>query len=276
MQIFNIAINITSACNIMCDYCSAYIPYDKNEKGIMSDTVIQTIVECINTYLSDFDIIILLVGGEPLLHPYLDKIISLLYSIKKLVHIEICTNGSVLLENVIHNHNKLNYILSYHIDMLLDKNLMKFNDIYFKNIEFFNSQNIPYRIKILDKKENFSKIKTDFIKLVEKNTESHEIKYVKIRPTKEYHKNENIITNKNYKYWVYHNRTINITRAIKSDKNNRFNNNIYFSYMCDLENVQNYISLYNIREWTKLKDRYNNKIFCNKPICHCPMCTKID
>lgn len=51
MQIFNIAINITSACNIMCDYCSAYIPYDKNEKGIMSDTVIQTIVECINAYL---------------------------------------------------------------------------------------------------------------------------------------------------------------------------------------------------------------------------------
>ena len=136
MNDFTVCINITSLCNVMCDYCSAYIPYDSNDKNIITLTTIKIIVNLINQYLKDYSIKIVLLGGETLLHPDINSIILSLYEIHNLKNIDLYTNASLLLENMIHNPSHIHYIMSYHIDILLEKNLDLYNTNFFKNILF--------------------------------------------------------------------------------------------------------------------------------------------
>ena len=277
MQDFTISINITSVCNIMCDYCSAYIPYDKNDKNIISENTIKIIVELVNKYLSDFNIIVIIVGGEPLTHLQLDNIIKQIRKIKNLDHIEICTNGSLLLNEIISNHAKIIYALSYHIDMIIDKNLENYSSHLIKNIEFLNNNKIPYILKILDKKEHYNELKLKQLATIKDLVSSDKIKYVKIRPTKQYHSNEkNIITNKHFNKLVYWCRAINITRAILPRINDKERTvGIYYSYICDMENLTKYISIYSIKSWKFLKNQYNESKLCQYPICQCPICQPV-
>lgn len=272
MKIFTVNINITNKCNIMCDYCSAYIPYNENNEMIMSNVSIKTIVECINNYLTDFHIVVVLLGGEPLLYPNLDILIKSLYSIKNLIHIEICTNASLLLQNIISNNTRIVYTLSYHIDMLIQNKLNIYNNNFIKNVQFLNHKNIPYSIKIMDKKDNEILSKQENINYLLNIATQNSIKFVKIRPTNKYHKKEKTttITNKKYNQLVYYCRTINITKVVQVNKVNH--SDVCFSYICNMENLRQYISLYNIKEWKNLKKQFNNTKICNNPVCLCPAC----
>lgn len=209
----------------MCDYCSSYIPYNNIDKNIMSNTTIKTIVKFINTYLKDFRIHIVLLGGEPLLYPNINEILDILRAIKNLMNIEIYTNASLLFQSIIKNHNKIVYTLSYHIDMLLRNNQTQYITNFINNVQFLNQSNIVYSIEILSQENNHSGLKDKYIKSVLDIVANNSAKFIKIRPTNKYHKEEKqyIITNKKYNKPVYYCRAITITRLIHA----KYPNNIY-------------------------------------------------
>lgn len=271
---FTIGICLTNNCNIMCDYCLAYVPYDNNIKGIMTNTIMQTIIKCINTYLIDYDITMVLSGGELLTHPYINDVLQYIYTIKNLRHIELCSNATLLIKNIIHYDKYVHYDLSFHIDTLLDKGYYDYINNFIENVKYLNSKGISYNVKIMDKAESNNIVKKQYyIDLIKYLIKDGRIKYAPIKPTKKYHYDKNVVINKYYNKLVYYRRAINITQAILTKSNGT--PSIYFSYICDMENIDKYTSIYSIKEWRQLKEHYNDSRLCKVPVCYCPKCEEI-
>ena len=85
---------ITQKCSLQCRDCGQLIPYYKRAKNFS----VETIVEDIQNYASAFDVVpeISLHGGEPFLHPQLEKICEQISSISNIVFINLITNGTIL------------------------------------------------------------------------------------------------------------------------------------------------------------------------------------
>lgn len=85
---------LTDKCNIRCPFCCAY-GSPKNECFISADKIIECLKETVQE--GQFTIVRFL-GGEPLIHPQLEEIISKVWEFNSQIYINITTNGLLLKE----------------------------------------------------------------------------------------------------------------------------------------------------------------------------------
>lgn len=277
---YYISINITNRCNLNCAYCIAYSPYNLIFDDI-SLNKIRMLVKLINMYLSDsFRINVVLVGGEPLLYPSINDIIIILREIYKIYRINICTNGCIYIGDCIEydilklyaNLDLINWSMSYHVDTLIEKNSVVYHQNFKRNIKLFNDIGMDYHIKIIQDGNTINNKKREAISEIVKLNKK-EITYPTITGTKFFHieTNENIINNVHFDKNVYPYRGINITRNIL----NKNHIDYIFSYLCHVDNLAQYKSVYSFKNWKNLKEKANTIIHCTKPLCSCNMCEEV-
>lgn len=90
---------ITSHCTLRCKECSNLIPYCENKSHLPADLVIEDIRRVSDAI--DYCICIDITGGEPFLHPDLDKIVKTAINNEKILFVQIITNGTVIPERKI-------------------------------------------------------------------------------------------------------------------------------------------------------------------------------
>lgn len=98
MKFKKIYVEITNKCNLNCSFCNN----NKRDKKFMSVTEFERVIEKIKSYTN---YIYLHVKGEPLLHPEIDKILSICDDNN--IKVNITTNGTLLKQRkeILNNHN---------------------------------------------------------------------------------------------------------------------------------------------------------------------------
>lgn len=127
----NIYISLTTRCTLRCKYCSMRIPYIKENR----DFSLASICKSIDDYFRGVDYVetICLLGGEPLIYPYISEVIEYILNKYKNRFYSICiiTNGTVMPS-----------------DELLSK--LQGGNIVFLFSDYGNVINIEKRIKIIE------------------------------------------------------------------------------------------------------------------------------
>ena len=85
---------ITERCNLNCQDCAAFVPFNLNPNTSSAETIIRSV----KNYCSSFEIVyrICIMGGETFLHKDINRIISEISLIPNLIFIDIATNGTVI------------------------------------------------------------------------------------------------------------------------------------------------------------------------------------
>lgn len=117
-----ISINITDACNFNCSYCIGYHNNINKSKFIKISTLMLFLKKHIRRPVN-----IQLVGGEPTLHPKLNKIVEILVHNNYINQIALITNLTAPLHSYNFNNSKVFIVASYH-----GKNFFKFILKYYK------------------------------------------------------------------------------------------------------------------------------------------------
>lgn len=88
---------ITQKCTLRCKDCGAFVPNIKSPITIP----IETIVNDIKNYCTAFDVVhhIALQGGEPFIHPDIQRLCREVAAISNLVFVDFVTNGTILPSN---------------------------------------------------------------------------------------------------------------------------------------------------------------------------------
>lgn len=125
-DVLDIEIDVISLCNYKCKYCCN----KQKSKSFLSKKELDIFINCIIKYNHKVRVTIL--GGEPLLYPYLSYMVDRLTELNNVLKIEIYTNGSKIINL---KSKKLHIIFSYHIDefkkdqnKFIFKNLLKYKD----------------------------------------------------------------------------------------------------------------------------------------------------
>lgn len=258
---FSLLISVTNLCNFMCKYCiTIENKIHQHKIYFISLDIIKHIIYCSNTFLSDFDIIIKLMGGEPLLLKNLNNIIDKLYQIKRLKRITIFTNNTLPLNNILVD-KKIKYTISYHNDELHKHNEL-FNQ-YINNIEYLNNNNIDYTMNVMIKDYNDTESMGNYYKLKNIMTNNQNLNMVYVANTK-FYKNDNMVEQQNR----YNNKYVYPKRSLSIYKNIGTWNMIYSCEMFP----DNSMNLYNIKKWNDIKKDADTYIRCNKDFCVCYSC----
>ena len=141
----NITFMINTRCSLQCKYCVAYMNSYPGEKRQHYST--QQILDDIDAIFDTFDAVgsVTVQGGEPFLHPDIDKIIEKLLSKKNFGILSIPTNGIYKVDEKkldSFRDPRLNVAFSGYYDALPKEKL----DIYYKNIEQMEQLNIPHTV----------------------------------------------------------------------------------------------------------------------------------
>jgi len=93
----NVEMDVTSRCTLNCKECSHLIPYHR-KSGDYRDYDIETLIENIDLLLGLIDecLRFRVIGGEPLMHRQLHLLLRKLAGEKKIRHIQIATNGTIV------------------------------------------------------------------------------------------------------------------------------------------------------------------------------------
>jgi len=104
---------VTSRCTLNCKHCSSLMPFYSKPQDFNSEKIIKSL----DKILSVCDLIyhVEVLGGEPFLYKEILKIIDYLVASKKVLHIDIVTNATILPEEKVINGLK-NDIISVVID----------------------------------------------------------------------------------------------------------------------------------------------------------------
>ena len=132
-----IYVEITNRCNLNCSFCGV----NKRKYNDMSLEEFQSVVEKIKAYT---DYIYLHVKGEPLLHPFLDDILTICDN--SLLKVNITTNGVFLKEkkDILLNHPSVRQI---NISLHSENNKSSYFDDIFSSCKILASKMfISYRI----------------------------------------------------------------------------------------------------------------------------------
>lgn len=92
---------ITQKCTLRCEHCGAFVEHFKTPEHIP----VETIVDDIKNYCRAFDVVhhIALQGGEPFLHPDIEKLCGQVAAIPNLIFVDFVTNGTIVpSKNTIH------------------------------------------------------------------------------------------------------------------------------------------------------------------------------
>ena len=136
---------ITTNCTLNCEECSNYIPYINQKNKFQLDYT--DYKKHINNLLKNVYELnsLIIVGGEPLLHPQLFDILEYSITIKKIKKIYLYTNCTVIFSDKILN--------------LLSKNKKKFH-IYLSN--YSKNPNINHLLKIYEIKNQLENNKISY------------------------------------------------------------------------------------------------------------------
>lgn len=143
----NLTIMITTHCSLKCKYCCAYMnSYPEEKKKFFS---YHQIAKDIDAIFSAVDSIgsITIQGGEPFLHPEIDRIVEKLLEKENFGIVSIATNGIFKINTEklsAFRDSRLNVAFSGYYDALPQKTL----DIYYKNIELFKKNNVPVTVGV--------------------------------------------------------------------------------------------------------------------------------
>jgi organic radical activating enzyme len=143
----NLTFMITTNCSLKCKYCCAYMnSYSPEKRQFFS---YEQICEDIDRIFDTVDSVgsITIQGGEPFLHPDIDKIVEKLLSKKNFGIVSIATNGIFHIKEeklAVFRDNRLNVAFSGYYDALSDDLL----DLYYKNIEMMKQNEIPHTVGV--------------------------------------------------------------------------------------------------------------------------------
>ena len=274
MNNFIIFLHITNSCNYMCEYCSVGLPYDSNTAiWNISLDLVKYINYMIGIYLSEFKVYIYILGGEPLLHPYLAQIIHVFESNKCIKELIIMTNNSIDIDNIFTDKISIPiyFSFSFHIDIIKKKfNYERQIDIFINNIKKLKNivTNFCYRIEILYNMEysllEFTKTKN----LLTKHFDKNKILLNPIHSTRWYNSNTDNI--------YYTNPVFNQKIAVNSFFTIIYNTGIdKYCIINDCGMVHTMTSLYDIRFWKNIARMYSKQIICNNKICTCCLCQSL-
>lgn len=103
-------LEVTHQCNLACEGCGRIHEYKETMREMLrTEECIQAVDECPAP-------VVTVTGGEPLMHPEIDKIISAI--VRKKRHIYLCTNGILLAEAIKKLRPSKYFNLNVHIDGL--------------------------------------------------------------------------------------------------------------------------------------------------------------
>jgi len=93
----NVEMDVTSRCTLNCKECSHLIPHHRRA-GDFRDYEIETLIENVDLLVGLIDecLRFRVVGGEPLMHRQLDVLLDRLADERKIKHIQIATNGTIV------------------------------------------------------------------------------------------------------------------------------------------------------------------------------------
>lgn len=126
MKEIKIGLEFTTVCNINCRYCYARDNYKKDWQKELSEENFQILFNNLERISTEFNLILVLLGGEPTESKYFKKLLSL-----KNVTFEIFTNF-INIDNLIFGKN-ITYTISFHSEYL-SKILKNLNTLQNKNI----------------------------------------------------------------------------------------------------------------------------------------------
>ncbi len=143
--VLDLEIDIISLCNYRCSYCCN----KQSIKTFLSKKELDVFINLVSRYSKNVTVSIL--GGEPLLYPYLKYMVDRLSNLKNVLKIDIYTNGSKIIKL---KSKKLHIIFSYHPDEF-KKDRDKF---IFKNLLNYKNQCELAPLIFKYKQENYSGI----------------------------------------------------------------------------------------------------------------------
>lgn len=143
----NLTIMITTHCSLQCKYCCAYMNSYPNERRQYFPYT--QIADDIDAIFSAVDSIgsITIQGGEPFLHPDIDKIVAKLLEKKNFGIVSIATNGIFKITEdklKIFRDNRLNVAFSGYYDALSEDKLT----IFYQNIDLLKKNNVPVTVGV--------------------------------------------------------------------------------------------------------------------------------
>lgn len=94
LYVDRISFSITTRCSLNCKNCSIFVPYYEKQCDFTKESIFSRIDKLVETF--DLINLISIIGGEPLLHPDLFEIVDYISQKKKINHIFIVTNGTIL------------------------------------------------------------------------------------------------------------------------------------------------------------------------------------
>jgi MoaA/NifB/PqqE/SkfB family radical SAM enzyme len=228
--------DIITMCNYNCEYC-----YARANKGtwskISSSDIINKVINQFREIEHPMDIILL--GGEPTLHPKYFKILEELDNIENIISIRILSNGNFGNEEkakkFIDKHSflktKFSFLLTYHVNevnkkeffniikyikdkyylevnLLFDENTIDENLNILKELDYLN---IKFRPSLIFNGENFKIIEEEKLKIFHEKIEKmiktfkfdNELKFIKENGDFELHNDFTLYLNgfKGFKNW---------------------------------------------------------------------------
>lgn len=268
---FIINIHLNNICNYQCIYCSENLPYLTYKPYNIPIDLLKYISIMIDRYLYNFNIYIYLYGGEPLLYPYLFNAIKVFNSNIYVKNIAIVSNNSIDINTIFNENIELNttihFTFSLHLAQMEKYNFNKQYTTFIDNIVFIR-KNIPLStINVLILKD--FKYSLNYLEDIKNNLEKLNINTEIMR----LHSTKNFVTldnpKKNNEYYLqyrYTNRHITISKSFIDDK-------YYMSNQCEMSYFVE--SIYDIKSWKNLIEKYNNKVLCKQESCLCRYCNQI-
>lgn len=143
----NLTIMITTHCSLKCKYCCAYMnSYPNERRRFFSYEQIEKDIDAIFSAVDSVGSITIQ-GGEPFLHPDIEKIVAKLLEKKTFGIVSIATNGifKIAEEKLkAFQDSRLNVAFSGYYDALPEEKM----DIFYKNIELFKSNGVPITVGV--------------------------------------------------------------------------------------------------------------------------------
>ena len=266
MKIVRIELVLNNVCNFRCSYCCGGLNTSMSQ-DIIKIINIERLKFYLDMYLIEYTKYFRIVGGEPLLYPYLDKVYNILAKCKN-TYIFMDTNGSIdinnnllrSLKNCKHNNVEVTFVFSYHKEVL-ESNYIYMNN-YYDNIFKLLDNDIKIRIRMLYDENTYNKIKN----FVDKNIKRHFKQNIKI----EFRQLFNIDINKSnitptntekcfpYKFWgIFPNNQLYYS-CFREIYNNRCHR-----YDITSKNLMYFIKNIDKEEYVPFCNPKNNILFCS-------------
>ncbi len=104
-----VQIPVTMRCTLRCKECNSYIPYVKKAEDFEEGSIIFAIDKLLTAYDKIGNV--LLYGGEPLLYPFLDRLIYNFSMNDRIEKVTIVTNGTILPNKALQEEMKSDKVL---------------------------------------------------------------------------------------------------------------------------------------------------------------------